>query len=667
MARSGGEGPGSQRTRHPTRGQASRSPRAAAAPARRTKSGTSKSGTSKSATSKTGTSKSARANPTPARPRTARASTRPVQLGIGLPHRRVRFIFIAVLFIFSLFAAQLLRLQGLDASTMANAAFDSRLERAALPALRGDITDANGVVLASSLERRNITADPTAVAEYTAIVDRHRVKVGITGAAAALAPLLGKQAKDIEIRLRAKPGTRFTYVVKDVSPLTWRKVAALGIPGILSETTTKRTYSSGPTAASLIGWLGNDGQPGGGVEQMLQKDLTGTAGSMAFERSGDGRIIPTGKQSETPAVPGRDVKLTINGDLQWYAQNALAQAVDKSRSESGTVVVMNKQGDLLAVASYPTFDPNHIGKAKGYLRNRAFDEVYEPGSTAKVMTAAAALEEGVATPLTHVTVPSALRRGGTTYRDAEPHGTLNLTFAGVLAESSNMGAILVGEKIGSQTMYDYLKKFGLGDLSGIGFPGETPGLLAKPADWSGSQKLTVLYGQGFSVNEIQTAGIFQTLANGGERIPPRLIAGTTDAAGTFAPNPVAAPVRVISPAVASQITSMLEGVVGKGGTAPAAEVKGYRVAGKTGTASRYDAATHGYNGYTASFIGYAPADDPQLIVAVTLQKPQSSIYGGVVAAPVFSDVMQHALQEYGIPPTGTTAPRIPLTFDPKNR
>ena len=571
---------------------------------------------------------------------------------------------LSVLIVFSLFAVQLLRLQAIDAKSMAEAAMGQRLEKETIPALRGEITDTNGVVLAQSEERRDIVADPTAVREYTKVIDGTRVKVGITGAAKDLAPVLGRPAKNIAIRLRANPGTRFTYVVKDVSPLTWRRVADLGIPGMAGERTTKREYPTDDIAASLIGWVGNDGSAGGGIEQLLDRQLTGTPGEVTYERSGNGSVIATGEHTDVPAVQGKNVKLTINSDLQFMAQNTLAQQVIKSRAESGTVVVSNTKGDLLAVASYPTFDPNDIADAKGYLGNRAFSDVFEPGSTAKVMTAAAAIQEGVATPRTHVTVPSILDRAGREFRDAERHGTLHLTFSGVIAHSSNMGVILVGEKMSKQTIYSYLRKFGVGRSTGVGFPGESPGLLAKPDTWSDSQRYTVLYGQGVSVNAIQDAGVFQTIANGGVRVPPRLIKGTTDGDGTFTANPRAKGVRVVSPHTAKQVTSMLEGVVGKHGTAPAAEVKGYRVAGKTGTASRYDSATGGYNGYTASFIGFAPADDPKLIVSVTLQRPRSSIYGGVVAAPVFSKVMTYALQDYGIPPTGTKPPRIPLTYDP---
>jgi cell division protein FtsI (penicillin-binding protein 3) len=277
------------------------------------------------------------------------------------------------------------------------------------------------------------------------------------------------------------------------------------------------------------------------------------------------------------------------------------------------------------------------------------------------MTIAASLQEGVVTPTTEVTVPPRLERAGTSFKDAEEHGTERLTAAGVLAHSSNMGTILIGEQVKPSVMHHYFEKFGLGSKSGIGFPGETAGLLPPASKWASTRRYTVLFGQGFSVNALQDVGVFQTIANDGLRVPPTLVAGVRDAHGTLHRTPENHPVRVVSPEVAREMRHMMESVVGEHGTAPAAEVEGYRVAGKTGTADRYDPDTGGYNGYTASFIGLAPADDPQFVVAVVLQDPKTSIYGGVVAAPVFSDVMRYTLQEYRVPPTGTKAEPYPLT------
>ncbi|HEY5249668.1 MAG TPA: penicillin-binding protein 2 [Dermatophilaceae bacterium] len=541
---------------------------------------------------------------------------------------------------------------------MASAALKGRLSVVAVPAMRGDITASNGEVLATSIERRNVAADQTAVPTYKKKVNGTRVTVGVAGAAADLAPILGKSAADLSVRLTGV--RRFNYVVKDISMSQWSKVRALGIPGIYSEPTSKRSYPTSAAAASLVGWVGGDGSAGGGLELLLNKPLQGKPGESTYEQSRDGRMITTVGQQITPAVPGRDVRLTIDSDLQWFAQNAIAEKVNETQALSGTVVVIQvKTGRLAAVASYPSFDPNNIAKARGDLGNKAFGEAFEPGSTAKVMTAAAALQEGVATPATPVVVPDRLPRADQSFRDSHEHGILNLTFAGVIAESSNIGTMMVGEKVPPATLETYFRRFGVGQPSGISFPGETAGIFAKSKDWSGSQRYTVMYGQGLSINAIQAAGVFQTIANGGVRVPPTLVASIKNADGSLTQTPPTTPVRVISPSTATTLSQMLEFVVSDNGTAVKATIPGYRVAGKTGTADRVGANGR-YSGYTASFIGFAPADKPEFVVAVILQNPVRGYFGGSTAAPVFKDVMTYALQEFGIPPTGTPPPVMKL-------
>ena len=562
-----------------------------------------------------------------------------------------------MLFVFSIFGAQLLRLQALDATPMASAALKSRLYVGAVPALRGDITDARGVVLAASNERRNVTADQTAVSQYK----KEGQTVGVAGAAADLAPILGRPVAELAATLTGS--RRFVYVAKGIPPLTWRKVQALVIPGIFSEQTSTRSYPNSAAAASLVGWVGADGSGGGGLELLWNKKLEGTPGRSTYEQSQNGRIIPTGAQQSTPALRGHDVRLTIDNDLQWFAQNAIARKVDETRALSGTVVVMNaRTGELSAVASYPTFDPNSIGAARGNLNNKAFEEAFEPGSIAKVMTAAAALQEGAATPATPVIVPNRLPRAGQLFRDSHEHGILRLTFAGVIAQSSNIGTLMVGEKVPPATLEKYFRRFGVGQKSGIEFPGETAGIFARSKDWSVSQRYTVMYGQGLAVNAIQSASVFQTIANGGVRMPPTLVAGLRSADGTVAPTPPTTPVRVISKPVAKTLSQMLEFVVGDGGTAKMAEIPGYRVAGKTGTADRVGENGR-YSGKTASFIGFAPADKPEFVVAVILQNPIRGYFGGSTAGPVFKDVMSYALQQFKIPPTGTRPPVMKLKVD----
>lgn len=575
-------------------------------------------------------------------------------------------MFVGVCIVLSLFAVQLLRLQALDASAMAQQALGSRLTTVPVSAPRGEIVDRNGVVLATSLERYNVTVDQTTVSGYSRTVQdpvtghRTKTELGVAGAAAVLAPLLQMDASTVQDKLT---GTRrFAYVAKSITPEVWRKVSALDVPGIYAERTTQRSYPADGVGASVVGFVGKDNTPLAGLELKLDKTLTGTAGSQTYERDPQGRHIPTGDVEHKAAVPGRTVQLTLDRDLQWRAEQALAAKVKESGALSGTLVVMTVDGKILALANAPTFDPNVPSQSTpANLSNRALSEVYEPGSTSKVMTAAAVLQEGAVTPTTPFSVPGQLRRAGKVFHDSHAHAVERLTFAGVLAKSSNIGTIMAGEKLPPTTLYSYLTKFGIGQPSGLAFPGESRGILAQPQDWSGSQRYTVLFGQGLSVNAVQAAGVYQTIANGGLRVEPQLVAGTVGPGGKLEPAPVQKTTRVISAKTAATLRVMLEGVVSQDGTAPEARIPGYRVAGKTGTAQRFDPTCGCYKGYTGSFIGMAPADDPKLVVAVTLQRPVRGYYGGTVAAPVFKDVMTYALQKMQVPPTGSKSPTIRLT------
>jgi cell division protein FtsI (penicillin-binding protein 3) len=572
-------------------------------------------------------------------------------------------------FVLTLFAAQLLRLQGIDASSLASSALGSRITQVPRQASRGQIQDADGRPLAFSVDRRNVTVDQTlvplygmprgATAQQVAALDP--ATTGVNGAAAKLAPILGMPVPQVKAALT---GTRrFKYVVKGIAPDVWDHVSSLKIPGIFSEQTSQRIYPQGPLAAALVGFMGTAGQPLGGLELSLNHALSGTNGFIRYEKDPQGSIIGTAPVDQRSPVAGQSVRLTIDQDLQWKAETLLADQVRKTRALSGTAVVMDVQtGDLLALAAAPTFDPSDYGKAAPTtLVNQALAGIYEPGSTSKVMTASAALEEGVVTPETPVTVPGTLKRSDRVFHDAESHGTEHLTFAGVLAKSSNIGTIEVGERVPPQTMWSYLNKFGIGQPTGLNFPGESSGILANYKDWNGSQRYTVLFGQGLSLNAVQAAGVFQTIANGGLRMPPRLVDAYVSPTGQLTRTDPSTGVRVISPAVAKELRTMLEGVVSNDGTAPAAKIPGYRVAGKTGTAQRFDPTCGCYRGFTASFIGMAPADNPRLIVAVTLQRPVKGHFGGAVAAPVFQQIMSYALARLDIPPTGTRSPKIRLT------
>ncbi|WP_236572045.1 peptidoglycan D,D-transpeptidase FtsI family protein [Janibacter melonis] len=568
----------------------------------------------------------------------------------GNPRMRMRGLMVASLFVLSLFAAQLMRIQGFDSAEVAADALAQRTTTESIPARRGTITDAHGTVLASSAERRIVVVDQTAVPAYEKEVGGTRTEVGVAGAAEDLAPLLRQDEDDL---VEAMTGERrYVILAKNLSPLTWRRISALGIPGVYSERSSQRTYPQSTTVASLVGFVQpQDQTAGGGLELMLDDTLKGTPGTATYEVAMDGSRLPNAGSDVSSAKPGKDVRLTIDNDVQWYAQNALAAKVEETDALSGTVVVQRVDtGELVALASYPTFDPNDIGDGKGVFANLAFSDAFEPGSTAKIMTVAAGLEEGTITPSSPMVLPDHLQRYDATLRDSHPHPVEYRTVGGALAESSNVGMMLIGETMKPKTLEEYFRKFGLGSKTGSGFPGESEGIMPPSEKWDGVQRYTVTYGQGLSTTAVQVAGVFQTIANKGVRVAPSLVAETSDGEGGWTPAPAAKRERVVSQSTATSVSRMLEGVVSEEGTAPKAKIDGYRVAGKTGTADRYDDKTGGYSGKTASFIGYAPAQDPQLVVAVILQRPVKGYFGGQVAAPVFKDVMTHALQTQEVPP-----------------
>ncbi|WP_143588535.1 peptidoglycan D,D-transpeptidase FtsI family protein, partial [Streptomyces albovinaceus] len=402
-------------------------------------------------------------------------------------------------------------------------------------------------------------------------------------------------------------------------------------------------------------------------------ELAGEDGKIRYAQAG-GRRVPTAGSSEIPAVPGSDIELTIDRDIQWAAQKAISDQVEKSKADRGYVIVQNtKTGELLAMANSPGYDPNDLSEAtSAQLGNAALQDVYEPGSTSKVMSIAAVLEEGAATPGTHVTVPNRLHRGDRLFKDDVDHPTWYLTLNGVLAKSSNIGTILATGQLGrtqaesNKVLYDYLRKFGLGKKTGLGYPGESPGLLAHPKDWSTSQQYTIPFGQGLSINAVQAASVYSTVANGGVRVAPTLVRGTKGSDDRFTPADAPEENRVVSEKTAKTLATMLESVVDDTeGTGTKAAIPGYRVAGKTGTANRVDPVRGVYKGYTASFAGFAPADNPQVTVYCAIQNPtKGSYFGGQICGPIYKQVMEFALKTLQTPPSGSKPPRLPVSFKP---
>jgi len=595
-------------------------------------------------------------NQRPTRPRPTREPSRSDYRGqvdrewITLSDHRKRStaILVIVAVILTVFIGRLVELQAFRGSALASEATNQRLKEISLPATRGAITDAAGNPLAVTVQAYNVTADQTLIADPVA-------------AATAMAPILAVDPAALAARLTGD--RRFVYVAKNITPENWQRIEDLGLPGILKEGTSKRVYPAGDLAASLVGFVGADGKGLGGLESGLQDVLAGTDGEQVYERGQGGRAIPTAQHSKTEAVAGSTVTLTIDRDIQYTAQKALADKVAESRAESGSVVVMDPHtGKILALATVPTFDPNDISKSRSSdLGNRALSDVFEPGSTAKTMTMAAVIDQGAATPNTQFTIPGTLKRGDKVFNDDVPHGTWYLTLTGVLARSSNLGTILASERIGSRTFNQYLRKFGMGQPTGLNFPGESKGSLMPYKDWSQTSFPSMVFGQGMSMNAVHVASVYSTIANDGKRVTPSLIESITAPDGTVTPGATPEETVVVSPKTAKTVLAMLENVVSENGTAPKARIPGYRVAGKTGTAQVAVPGGYGRD-VIASFAGVAPADKPELVVAVTIVKPQVGRFGGQLAAPVFKEVMMSALKTRHVPPTGTVAPNMQLKF-----
>jgi len=560
-----------------------------------------------------------------------------------------------------LFGLRLVQVQALQANNYRERAVNEMEKVKTLQAPRGDITDINGVPFARSVAATSIVVDQTQILNPAKV-------------AAFVAPILNMSVSDVQTALTGK--RKWNMVAQNAKPATWLKLSSAidqynskfpgmspeRIIGFFPERSYIREYPSGSLIASLIGFVNHDGVGATGLESSMNSTISGKQGKYSYA-NGYKAEIP-GSQSEIiPAQAGTSIRLTVDRDIQWVASKAIADVVKSSRALSGTVIVMDpKTGQVLAHATAPTFDPNNTSKVSLVaMRNPSVQDVYEPGSTGKVMTLAAALEEKKVTPETVLTIPYALKRSTKVFHDHEPHPTQRLTTAGVLAVSSNTGSIKIGEMLSNDQLYDYLTKFGIGTKTGSGLPGESRGILRKVSDWSGTTAPTVAFGQGYSLTAMQATSVFATIANDGVRVSPTVIAGSSDASGNYTPSATRESVRVISADTAAKMRLMMESVVSSNGTAPSAAIPGYRVAGKTGTAQRIDDTCGCYRGYTASFIGFAPADNPAYVISVTIQDPKGMHWGGYLGGPVFKKVMSFVLQSKGIAPTGTKVAPIALT------
>ena len=581
---------------------------------------------------------------------------------LRLAKSRIGILVTVIFGVLILFACQLVRVQVIQAGAyQEKAAYEMKSTRV-IPAPRGEITDVNGVSFARSVSAINIVVDQTQITEPARVAE-------------FVAPILNLHAEDIE---QSITGTRkYAIVLRNARPAMWESLTKAlydynkvlenneldkRIIGFFPERVFIREYPSGELISSLIGFVRDDGVGASGIESGMDSLISGKDGRYSYAR-GNGAEIPGSQQELVAAKAGTNIRLTIDRDVQWVAAEAISKAVKQYGASSGTVIVMDpKTGAIIAHATAPTFNPNDTKNvALSLMRNPSVQDVYEPGSTGKVMTMAAALEEKTVTPTTVISVPYKVKRGGSYFHDHDPHPVQQLTASGILAVSSNTGTIKIGESMSNDTLHRYLTKFGIGVKTGSGLPGESSGIFRPVSDWSGTTAPTVAFGQGYSVTAMQATSVFATIANNGVRVSPTVIAGTSDASGHFTPAGNRSTTRVVSEDTAVKLRIMMESVVTANGTAPSAAIPGYRVAGKTGTAMRYEDKTGRYSGYTASFIGFAPADAPRYVISVTIQDPKNGHYGGALGGPVFKKVMTFVLQSKHVAPTGTKILPVALT------
>ena len=543
-----------------------------------------------------------------------------------------RFIFLWVAVTLALLAisARLVELHVIEAPAFAKLAEEQRTRDLELLPRRGTIFDREGEPLAISVEARSIYASPKFVKDPVAT-------------AKSLSTILGGNAAEYEEKLRRDAG--FVYIARKVDIERANALKELDLAGIGFLDDSRRVYPFGELAAQVLGFVGVDNIGLTGIEKQYDDVLAGTPGRILAERDPSGRPIPGGVSHTELPVDGEDIQLTIDKDIQHKAQMVLAETVKSSGAIGGNVIVMDaNDGSIYAMASYPGFDPNNFRSAdQSAVRNRALTDVYEPGSTLKALTVAAAIDRGLFTPESVFDLPATIQIGGRTIGEARRREFARMNLAEILAFSSNVGSVKLGMAMGPETLYDYFDRFGLNEAPGIDFPGQARGILIPVDQWSPSTLGTLTYGQGISLTPMQLARAMCAIANGGTLPAPHFLS-SADGAQTTGP-------RAISESTSATMREMLVSAV-TSGTGSAAAMPGYSVAGKTGTALKIKEDGSGYakGKYIASFAGFLPAGDPQVVILVNIDEPGGNAFGGVVAAPAFRRIAEFVVSHIGISP-----------------
>ena len=581
------------------------------------------------------------------------------------PRRRTVVALAVVLAVLVGFGIRLVDIQIVNADQHVKDSLTKIGERVALKGTRGQITDAAGTVLAESTLLYDAQLSPVNVKPQQVVRGGEKTEIPWEQTAGQIGAITGQTAEEVMTivadALAADPGSQFAYLKRGLTTEQYRALSELGLPYLSFTSQPSRVYPQGAVAGSLTGFVGVDGTPLEGLELAQDQCLAATDGEETFQRGQDGVVIP-GTKTETPAVDGGTLQLTIDVDLQWYLQQLIAEQVKKFKSISGTITVVEaKTGKIRAAAEYPTVDPNDFEADGAFLRNRVFQDTFEPASTFKALSAAVLIDGAGLTPLTTVRAPWKVTfENGARVRDMSGHPTVDYTLNGVLVESSNVGISKLSERIDPEKRYEYLKKFGIGQGSAVHFPAEQKGILYPASQWDNQQLYDTNYGQGVATTVPELIGAYSAIANGGVRVPLQLIESCTKPDGTVVGPELPDPVRVISEKSAQQVTTILENVYMQAGYSKAIHVPGYRVAMKSGTGQKSDGKGHYKSGvwYTL-MIGFAPAEDPQYIVVITQDEP-TKVKSSSADAEGFQKAMTQVMKTYRVMPSTTKAAELPV-------
>lgn len=597
--------------------------------------------------------------------------------------KRARLVFFVVTLLVGAMVLRLTWVQLIAGPALAQQAANQRTAVITDPAHRGAITDRNGRTLAYTMEARSLSVHPARLKDFMA--ERHRLYPDtvpdaderlnqIVDQLPGMITTPGSRISKEDLRRALTSNSPYEVLVRNVDPDVAERVAEK-FPEITAERQDMRLYPNGAVASNVVGKINADNQGQFGLELSQDAHLQGVNGSRTVDIAGEGYAIPGSARDEHPAVDGDAYQLTLDLDAQAFVQQQVQQAREKSGAKAASAVVLDaKTGDIVAMASSDTVNPNgDIAKQlndKKVFGDRNTAETFEPGSIAKIMTAAAAIEEGKTQPGEVLQVPGSIDMSGVTVRDAWQHGTIPLTTTGVFGKSSNVGTLMLAQRVGPDKMYDYFKRFGIGEPLNVGMPYETAGYLPALPQWSGGKFANLPIGQGMSVSTLHMASVYQGIANDGVRIQPRLIKEIKAADGSPISQPEREQTRVVSPRTAETVLSMFRAAAQKDptgvnqGTAPQAAIPGYQVSGKTGTAQQFDEKTGAYSNsaYWITFCGIAPADNPRFVVSLMLDNPQRGPDGGGggTAAPLFNDVASWLLDHYNVPPSGDAGPMLML-------